>query len=174
MRPVARGTEVLLTRIETDREHRLTNTGPDVVGLVLALGHEGLLGGGERREDEDAAHRSLTSCPHAGSRDAVKNRRDRRVAAVACGPQRSRWAAPAQAAMRRMRRRRGAVDSREADRCVLRGCSPWPRKDCFAPRSLLKLAFASVLQTARVGIPSITTQVTRAVSTGGGIGIGIG
>ena len=65
MRPVARRAEVLLTSIKPDGEHGLTNTGPDVVGLVLALGHERLLGGGERRarEDEDAdaaRHRALT------------------------------------------------------------------------------------------------------------------
>ena len=61
MNPVARGTEVLLTSIETDGEHGLAHAGPDIIGLVLALGHEGLLGRGERRarEDEDAAHRAL-------------------------------------------------------------------------------------------------------------------
>ena len=64
MRPVARGTEVLLTSVETDGEHRLTDTGPNIIRLVLALGHERLLGccqSHARREEEDAArHRALT------------------------------------------------------------------------------------------------------------------
>ena len=71
MRPVARGTEVRFAAVEADVEHRLTNTGPDVVGLVLALGHERLLGRGERRarrEEEGAAHRPLT---HARAARAV-------------------------------------------------------------------------------------------------------
>ena len=71
MRPVARGAEVLLTSIEADGEHRLTNTSPDVVGLVLALGHERLLGCCQsyaRREDEGAEHRPLT---HARAARAV-------------------------------------------------------------------------------------------------------
>ena len=58
MNPVTRGTEVLLTSIETDGEHGLTHAGPNVVGLVLALGHERLLGccqSHARREDEGAA-----------------------------------------------------------------------------------------------------------------------
>jgi hypothetical protein len=71
VRPVARGAEVLLTSIEADGEHRLTNTSPDVVGLVLALGHERLLGCCQsyaRREDEGAEHRPLT---HARAARAV-------------------------------------------------------------------------------------------------------
>ena len=60
MNPVARGTEVLLTSIETDGEHGLAHAGPDIIGLVLALGHEGLLGRGEAHEEERAAHRPLT------------------------------------------------------------------------------------------------------------------
>ena len=71
MRAFARGTEVLLTSIEADGEHRLTNTGPNIIRLVLALGHERLLGRGERRarrEEEGAAHRPLT---HARAARAV-------------------------------------------------------------------------------------------------------
>ena len=63
MNPVTRGTEVLLTSIETDGEHGLAHAGPDIIGLVLALGHEGLLGRDERRarrEEERAAHRVRT------------------------------------------------------------------------------------------------------------------
>ena len=62
MRPVARRTEVLLTSIKIDGEHGLAHAGPDIIGLILALGHERLLGGGERRarEEERAAHRPLT------------------------------------------------------------------------------------------------------------------
>ena len=92
MNPATRGTEVLLAAIETDAEHPRTHGGPCIMWpLVLALGHEGLLGRGERRareEEHSARHRALTQnsrCPQAGSRDTVKNRRDRRVAAVACG-----------------------------------------------------------------------------------------
>ena len=53
MNPVTRGTEVLLTSIETNGEHGLADAGANIVGLVLALGHEGLLGRGERRARED-------------------------------------------------------------------------------------------------------------------------
>ena len=61
MRPLARRAEVLLTSIKPDGEHGLTNTSPDVVGLVLALGHERLLGccQSRAREEDDAAHRAL-------------------------------------------------------------------------------------------------------------------
>ena len=76
MRPFARGAEVLLTSIKPDGEHRLTNTGPDVVGLVLALGHERLLGccqSHARREEEGAArHRALT--PTTRSPDGRRRR----------------------------------------------------------------------------------------------------
>ena len=62
MNPVTRGTEVLLTSIKPDGEHGLAHAGPDIVGLVLALGHERLLGccqSRARREEERAAHRAL-------------------------------------------------------------------------------------------------------------------
>ena len=71
MRPVARGTEVLLTSVKPDGEHGLAHAGPNVVGLVLALGHERLLGCCQsyaRREDEGAEHRPLT---HARAARAV-------------------------------------------------------------------------------------------------------
>ena len=93
MNPVTRGTEVLLTSIETDGEHGLAHTGPNIIGLVLALGHERLLGccqsHARRREEEHSAwHRDArprgVSCLHAGC-DPVNNTRSRRVAAVACG-----------------------------------------------------------------------------------------
>jgi len=77
MRPVARRTEVLLTSIKPDGEHGLTNTGPNIVGLVLALGHERLLGccqsHARREEAEDAArHRALpTTRSPDGRRRAV-------------------------------------------------------------------------------------------------------
>ena len=61
MNPVTRGTEILLTSIETDGEHGLAHAGPDIIGLVLALGHERLLGccQSRAREEDDAAHRAL-------------------------------------------------------------------------------------------------------------------
>ena len=81
MGPFARRAEVLLTSIKPDGEHRLTNTGPDVVGLVLALGHERLLGccqSHARREDEGAArHRALptTRSPDGRRRAVVASQR---------------------------------------------------------------------------------------------------
>ena len=65
MRPFAGGTKVRFAGVEAEFrvEHRLTNTDPNIIGLVLALGHEGLLGRDERRarrEEERAAHRVRT------------------------------------------------------------------------------------------------------------------
>ena len=74
--------------------------------------------------------------------------------------------------MDRMRRRRGADDSGEV--AVVSCGSPRTRNGLLSRRGacLNLLLLALLLVSYRVGIPSITTQVTRAVSTGGGIGEG--
>ena len=63
MGPFARRAEVLFAGVETDPQHPRTHCAPNIIGLVLALGHERLLGccqSHARREDEGAAHRART------------------------------------------------------------------------------------------------------------------
>ena len=71
MGPFARRAEVLFAGVETDPQHPRTHCAPNIIGLVLALGHERLLGCCQsyaRREDEGAEHRPLT---HARAARAV-------------------------------------------------------------------------------------------------------
>ncbi len=181
MGPFARRAEVLLTSIETDGEHPRTHGGPCVMWpLVLALGHERLLGRGEAHEDEHSArHRALT---HALRRElsftlVVTRSTTREVDAsqrwraahravggqpllrppwnVACADvQPLTWKEQTLVSCGSSRTRNGLLSRRGA--CL----------------NLLFAYFARVLQAASARFPSITTQVTRAVSTGGGIGEG--
>ena len=152
MRPFARGTEVLLTSIKPDGEHGLAHAGANIIGLVLALGHEGLLGccqsHARREEEEDAArHRALpTTRSPDGRRRAVDASQRWRAAHSAVGGQ-PLLRQPCVACVD------GAVQAIRAKQALCPAAALVRVGIAFAPGSLLKLAFASVLHAASARSP---------------------